>query len=128
MSRIVRQIEVEGRSLNAMFDTGAVRSYVTREAFPNTGLIRRTIPVTVGLGGRERRLEERCDFAATVEGLDFDITAYVIDDSVETEFGRIDVIVGALTMEEWWIKLDPANNEMDLSMLRRREFTELTEW
>ena len=128
MSRIVRQIEVEGRTLNAMFDTGAVRSYVAREARPSSGLIRSATPVTVGLGGSERRLEERCDFAATIEGLDFDITAYVIDGSVDTEFGRIDVIVGDLTMEEWWIKLDPANNEIDLSMLRRREFTELTEW
>ena len=127
MSRIVRQIQVEGQTLNAMFDTGAVRSYVARGAQHSTGLIRRATPVTVGLGRRERRLEERCDFAATIEGLDFDITAYVIDESVDTEFGRVDVIVGALTMEEWWIKLDPANNEIDLSMLRRREFTELTE-
>ncbi len=128
MSRIVRQIEVEGRTLNAMFDTGAVRSFVTREGHPGVGLSRRTTPVMVGLGGSERRLDERCDFAATIQGLEFDITAYVIDESIETEFGQIDVIVGALTMEEWWITLDPANNEMDLSMLRRREFTELVEW
>lgn len=128
MSLIVREIEVEGRKLNAMFDTGAVRSYVARDARPSTGLIRKATPVTVGLGGRQRRLQERCDFAATIEGLDFDITAYVIDESIETELGRVEVIVGALTMEEWWIKLDPANNEIDLSMLRRREFTELTEW
>ncbi len=111
-----------------MFDTGAVRSYVTREACPSAGLSRRARPVTAGLGGSERHLEERCDFPATVEGLDFDITAYVTDESIDTEFGRIDVIVGALTMEEWWIKLDPRINEMDLSMLRRREFTELAEW
>ena len=126
MSRIVRQIEVEGRTLNAMFDTGSVRSYITIENRPTST---REVPsVSVGLGGNVRHLNERSDFTATIEGLEIDITAYVIEDSIQSEFGRIDVIVGALTMEEWWIKLDPANNEMDLSMLRRREFTELAEW
>jgi hypothetical protein len=31
--------------------------------------------------------------------------------------------VGALTMEEWYIKLDPQRGELDLSGLRKREFT-----
>jgi hypothetical protein len=50
--------------------------------------------------------------------------AYVVKDLGETEYGRLDAIVGALTMEEWYIKLDPRGGELDLSGLRRREFTE----
>lgn len=42
----------------------------------------------------------------------------------ETEHGPIDAIVGALTMEDWWIKLDPKTGELDLTQLRKREFTE----
>jgi len=50
--------------------------------------------------------------------------AYVVKDLGETEYGRLDAIVGALTMEEWYIKLDPRRGELDLSGLRKREFTE----
>jgi hypothetical protein len=45
--------------------------------------------------------------------------AYVVNDLGETEYGRLDAIVGALTMEEWYIKLDPRRGELDLSGLRK---------
>ena len=57
-----------------------------------------------------------------------DITAYVIPELGLIEQGRLDVIIGALAMEEWWIKLDPHNNELDLSGLRKGEFTEFSAW
>ena len=47
-----------------------------------------------------------------------------LNDLGETEYGRLDAVVGALTMEEWYIKLDPRRGELDLSGLRKREFTE----
>lgn len=121
--RIVREIEIEGHQLKALFDTGATLSYI-RAAF-RPAFTRKTRPITVGLGGEDRRLEERCDVAAGIDGLEFDMTAYIVDDLPETEFGQLDVIVGALTMEQWWMKIDPKTGELDLSMLRKREFVEL---
>ena len=50
--------------------------------------------------------------------------ADVVKDLGETEYGRLDAIVRALTMEEWYIKLGPRRGELDLSGLRKREFTE----
>jgi hypothetical protein len=47
--RICREIEVEGRKLNALFDSGAVYSYVRRELRPAS--TRSIPPRTVGLGG-----------------------------------------------------------------------------
>ena len=126
MSRIVRQIEVEGKLLTALFDTGSLRSYVTSEASP--GPNRKGRVITVGLGGQSRRLEDRCDFTALIDGLEMDVNAYVIPELGLIEQGRLDVIIGALTMEEWWIKLDPHNNELDLSGLRKGEFTEFPAW
>ncbi len=120
--RIVKEIEIDGHRLKALFDTGSVRSYLRSEFRPPNVL--RTAPVVVGLGGRSHRLDERCDFTARIEGLDFEMTAYLVPELAETEHGRSDVIVGALTMEEWWIKLDPHTGELDLAGLRRREFTE----
>ncbi|MBI2917318.1 MAG: hypothetical protein HYY01_04915 [Chloroflexi bacterium] len=81
-------------------------------------------PITVGLGGTTRRLDERCDLTARIDGLEFDMTAYVLPELGETEHGRLDAIIGALTMEEWYIKLDPQKGDLDLTGLRKREFTE----
>lgn len=69
-----------------------------------------------------RELDERCDVTAHIDGLEFDMTAYVVERLGDTEY--LDAIVGALTMEEWWIKLDPKTGDLDLSQLRKREFIE----
>ena len=122
MARIVKEIKVEGKRLKALFDTGSLRSYIRSEFRPPS--FRKVCPITIGLGGVVRRLDERCDLTATIDGLEFDMMAYAVEDLGETEYGQLDVIVGALTMEEWYIKLDPKSGELDLSGLRKREFTE----
>lgn len=125
MARIVCEIEVDGKRLKALFDTGSLRSYVRSEFRPPTTL--KVSPLRVDIGGKRLTLEERCEMKAMIEGLEFDFTAYLIDEIGETEYGRLDAIIGALAMEEWWIKLDPRTRTLDLSALRRREFTEFGE-
>ena len=122
MTRIVKEIDVGGRPLRALFDTGSLRSYVRAEFRPPA--TRRVSPITVDLGGTVRELNERSDFTARIGDLEFDMTAYIVEELGETEHGRLDALVGALTMEEWYIKLDPQQGELDLSALRKREFTE----
>lgn len=122
MGRIVRDIEIEGRKARALFDSGSLRSYIRAEVRPS--LSWRVVPVTVGLGGDVKILDEQCAVNGKIEGLDFSMTAYVVKEIGETEFGTLDAIVGALTMEEWYIKLDPKAGELDLTGLRRREFQE----
>ena len=122
MSRLVKEIEVGGKRLKALFDSGSLRSYIRVEFRPPSSL--KVSPITVGLGGVVRRLDERCIITATIDGLEFDMTAYTVEDLGDTEYGRLDAIVGALTMEEWYIKLDPQKGELDLSGLKKREFTE----
>ena len=126
MTRIVKEIDIEGRRLRALFDTGSLRSYLTAEFWPSA--TRTVSPITVGLGGIVRQLDERSDFTASIDDLEFDMTAYIVEELGETEQGRLDAIVGALTMEEWYIKLDAQKGELDLSGLRRREFTEFSAW
>ena len=122
MTRIVKEIEVGERALRALFDSGSLRSYIEAEFRPSTA--RKVKPITVGLGGEVCQLDERCDLTAAIDGLEFDMTAYIVEELGETEHGPLDAIVGALTMEEWYIKLDPRTGELDLSGLRKREFTE----
>lgn len=122
MSRIVKEIELGGRTLRALFDTGSLRSYIRAEfRSPNVWKVK---PITVGLGGETRRLDERCGLTAIIDGLEFDMTPYIVEELGETEHGSLDAIVGALTMEEWYIKLDPQTGELYLSGLRKRKFTE----
>lgn len=122
MSRIVKEIQVDGSTLKALFDSGSLRSYIKAEFRPPAA--RKVKPITVGLGGEIRHLDERCDLTATVDGLEFDMTAYIVKELGETEHGPLGAVIGALTMEEWVIKLDPRTGELDLSGLRKREFTE----
>lgn len=122
MARIVKDIEVGGRVLRTLFDSGSLRSYIKAEfRSPNAWKVK---PIMVGLGGETRRLDERCGLTATIDGLEFDVTPYIVEELGETEQGALDAMVGALTMEEWYIKLDPRTGELDLSGLRKREFTE----
>jgi len=122
MGRIVYGIEVAGKKLKALFDTGSLRSYILSQFRPPS--TRKVSPIRVGLGGKTILLNDRCDSTAKIDGLEFDFTAYLIEEIGETEHGPIDAIIGALIMEEWMIKLDPQSKTLDLSGLRRREFTE----
>ena len=122
MSRIVKEIEIGGKNLKAIFDNGSLRSYIKAEFCLPTA--RKVKPITVGLGGETRQLDERSDLTATIDGLEFDMTAYIVRELGEIEHGPLDAIIGALTMEEWYIKLDPRKGELDLSGLRKREFIE----
>ena len=122
MAGIVKEIQIGGRTLKALFDTGSLRSYIRSEFRPPGA--RKVKPIRVGLGGEVRQLDERCDLTAVIEGLEFDMMAYIVEELGETGHGPLDAIIGALTMEEWHIKLDPRTGELDLSGLKKREFTE----
>lgn len=122
MARIVKQVEQGGRTLRTLFDTGYLRSYIKAEFRPTSA--HKVKPITVGSGGEIHRLDERCDLTATIDGPQFDMTAYIVPGLGETEHGPLDAMVGALTMYEWYIKLDPRMGELHLSGLRKREFTE----
>ncbi len=122
MGRIVHEIEVDGKNLKALFDTGSIRSYIRSEFRPE--VTHKVPPIHVALGGQELTLTQRCDIVATIEGLGFAFNAYPIDEIGVIEEGRLDVLIGVLCMEEWDIKLDPTNRTLDLTGLRRREFTE----
>lgn len=123
MGRIVRDIEVEGRPAVALFDTGSMRSYVRRALVP-AGLARSIPEFKVGLGGEERVVKEGCILRAEIDGLEFELTAFLMDNLGKIDGRELDLIIGATTMEEWEIRVDPRSGALDLTALRRREFTE----
>ncbi|MFZ6016815.1 MAG: hypothetical protein ACOYU0_04220 [Nitrospirota bacterium] len=123
MARIIKEIQVSGRKLTALFDTGSINTYIREEvALPNRVALK--YPFRVGLGGERREIREVCILEGEIEGLGFSTDSYLIDDLGSINGKPLDIIIGARTMEGWEIRLDPKTGELDLSGLRKREFTE----
>lgn len=124
MARIIKTIEIEGKAAVALFDTGATYSYV-RSALTGVAPKRAmSPPARVGLGGKEIEIRELCLLEGKIEGLSFLADAVPVDDIGHADGHKLDVLIGARTMEQWEIKLDPKSGTLDLDGLRRREFTE----
>ena len=117
------EIEIDGKRAYALFDTGSIPSYIRREF--SSDVKRKITPFNVGLGGRIYRVMEVCLVECAINGLPFDIEAHPVEDlGFDEEGRRIDAIIGALAMEKWVLIPNPKTGEIDLTALKRREFTE----
>jgi hypothetical protein len=124
MARIIKTIEIEGQQAVALFDTGAIYTYVRSPLARETPRGAMIPPVRVVLGGKDIEIRELCFVQGKIEGLSFLADAVPIEDIGVADGHELDAIIGALTMERWEIRLDLKTGELDLTGLRRREFTE----
>ena len=124
MARIIKTIELEGQPANALFDTGAVHTYVRANLVGNVPKRAVAQSFRVALGGDRFDVNEFCLVQGRIEGLPFDTKAVAIHSIGRADGTELDAIIGALTMEEWEIGLDPRSGSLNLESLRRREFTE----
>jgi predicted aspartyl protease len=124
MGRIVKSIEIEGQPAVALFDTGATYTYV-RSPFL-TKIPRRAIakPARTVLGGQTIEIAEQCLINGKIEGLDFFTYAVPVTKLGAADSYELDAVIGALTLEQWQIRLDPKTGTLDLEGLRRREVIE----
>jgi len=123
MARIFKDMEIEGKKAYVLFDTGSTRSYVRGEFASKVRW--KTVPFRMGLGGRTYKIDEASALNCSIEGLTFDIEAHPVEELGYDERGRrIDAIIGALAMEKWVLTPNPKTGEIDLTALRKREFTE----
>ena len=123
MTRIIKTIEIEGQQAVALFDSGALYTYVRERLV--SGVYTRTVPVTkVGLGGKEIEIRRYCLLEGKIEGLEFFTDAVPVHEIGHADGQDLDVLVGARTLEQWQIGLHLATDTLDLEGLRRREFTE----
>ncbi len=124
MGRIIKTIEIEGRPAVALFDTGAVFTYIREHLLTTVPRKAVTEPFRVALGGRSIEVQELCLIGGRIEGLAFDTDAVPVAELGRADGHELDVLIGARTMEQWEIRLDPRSGKLDLEGLRRREFTE----
>ncbi|MEW6609631.1 MAG: hypothetical protein AB1414_19660 [bacterium] len=122
--RIVKEIEIEGKKALALFDTGSMHTYVVNHLLKGVAIRRLSEPYKVALGGRIVDVKEYCAIEGKIEGLVFHTEVIPIDEVGRVDGKKIDILIGALTMEEWEIIPNLKNATLDLSGLKRREFTE----
>jgi len=124
MSRLRRNVVIQGRHFWTLFDTGSRNTYVV----PEVASLLPTLDIprveSVALGGRAHRVEKLCVLSCLVEGLEVYLHARVLQEIGTDEEGkRINILFGALAMEEWSIVPIPHENRLDMTHYPR-EFVE----
>ena len=116
MRRIRQMINVHGRESWTLFDSGARKTYVTPAVAAVLTTLQLERPVRTALGGSHKETNQAVLLEAEVEGLSVSTHALVLDCIGLDEEGKpIEVLFGALAMQEWGIRLIPEQEKLDLS-------------
>jgi hypothetical protein len=109
-------IHVGGRDCWTLFDTGARNTYVVPEVASTLKTSRVEPPFRSALGGELKRTNQTALLEGEVEGRRISTHAMVIDEIGSDEDGtRIQILFGALAMQQWGIRLIPQQEKLDLS-------------
>lgn len=124
MGRIKDYLKVNGSSYWALFDSGAVNTYITPEVARKLTKEKLSEPHRVSLGGKSHQLTHRALLNAKIKDRDVSTEALVMDKIGRDETGKeIQILFGALAMEKWNIKLDMRNKRLDMTHYQK-EFVE----
>ena len=116
MGRIRQMIAVDGRECWTLFDSGARNTYV----IPSVAEVLQTstTPRTIrtALGGTVKETNRAALLEGEIQGHSFSTHALVIEEIGRDEDGNlIEILFGALAMQQWGIRLNPAEEQLDLS-------------
>ena len=115
VGRVRQAIKVDGQSCWTLFDTGARNTYVTRSVaatLPTSEMA----PFQAALGGSLREVHTAAILEAEIQGRPISTHALVIDEIGRDEEGKsIDVLFGALAMQQWGIRPVADEERLDLS-------------
>ena len=109
-------IQVDGRTCWTLFDTGARNTYV----IPAVADLLKTSPtpgtLRTALGGVVRETNTAALLEAEIQGHPISTHALVIDEIGKDEDGApIEILFGALAMQQWGIRPIPDEERLDLS-------------
>jgi len=116
MGRIRQMVNINGRECWTLFDTGARNTYVVPEvaSLLTTSKIKK--PFRSAIGGKVKETTETALLDAEIEGRRISTHAMVIDEIGVDEDGKpIEVLFGALAMQQWGIRLIPEQEKLDLT-------------
>ena len=116
MRRVRANVVVAERNCWTLFDTGARNTYVVQDIATLLPIFELERVEPVSLGGEVHRVKEECRLVCLVEGLPVRAHARVLDEiGVDEEERRIEILIGALTMQEWGIRPVPDEERLDMT-------------
>ena len=116
MGRIKQYIEIGENKYWAMFDTGARNTYVTPGVSSQLPTFDLPVSNPVSLGGKVHSINKVINLQCKIKGYHVNTNAFVIDEIGEDENGKkIDMLIGALLMQQWGIIPVPEKEDIDMS-------------
>ena len=116
MGRVREHIKVKRRKFWTLFDTGARNTYVVPRVASQLVTTKLQAPFRSSLGGGVKEASQTAILEATIQGCRIATLAMVIDRIGEDEDGKpIDILFGALAMQNWGIRPIPDEERLDLS-------------
>ncbi len=109
-------INVDGRECWTLFGTGARNTYVVPAVAEVLITSETPRPIRTALGGSVKETTRTALLQAQVEGHLVSTHALVVDEIGTDEDGRcIEILFGALAMQQWGIRPVPDEEKLDLS-------------
>ena len=116
MGRVREYIEIDGRKCWTLFDTGARNTYVVPEVASLLVAIDLKRPFRSAWGGSVKETKQAAILEAVVQGFPIATQAMVVDQIGHDEDGNpIEVLIGALAMQQWGIRPIPDTEKLDMS-------------
>jgi hypothetical protein len=116
MGRIREHIKIKGKSFWTLFDTGARNTYVVPKVASRLATTKLPKTFRSALGGTVKKATKAAVLNAEVHGHKITTHALVIDEIGRDENGKgIDVLFGALAMQQWGIRPIPDEERLDLT-------------
>jgi hypothetical protein len=116
MGRIREYIRVNGKKFWTLFDSGARNTYVVPAVARHLVTTKLPKPFKSAMGGKVRKTATAALLVAQVEGHSVSTNAMVVDDIGNDEDAKpIQVLFGALAMQQWGIRLVPEEERLDLT-------------
>jgi hypothetical protein len=115
MGRVREMMKVNGQKCWTLFDTGVRSSYVVNTV-DRLGAVQTFHPIRTTLGGSAKETTRTALLQAEIQGHLVSTHALVVDEIGKDEDGRcIEILFGALAMQQWGIRPIPDEERLDLS-------------
>ncbi len=116
MGGVKEEIEINGKKFWTLFDSGAKNTYVTEKIAKLLPTFDLKVEQPVALGGEIQKVKMYCNLECKIQGLPILTHARVLKKIGEDEDGKeIEVLIGALTMQEWGIRPIPDEERLDMT-------------
>jgi hypothetical protein len=116
MGRVREHIQINGKKCWTLFDTGARNTYIVPKVAALAVTKKLSKPFRSALGGSVKKATTGAFLEAQVQGHKVFTHAMVIDEIGQGEDGKpIEVLFGALAMQQWGIRPVPDEERLDLT-------------